>query len=96
MSKVKKNKAVPRIHHAWAKVERKYSSYSFLNSALDGVSGQRYAPANLNPREMIPGTHWIGGWVGLRGGLETETKGKILCLCRGSKQGRPVCSQTQY
>jgi hypothetical protein len=26
---------------------RKYSSYSFLTSALDGVSGQRHAPAAL-------------------------------------------------
>jgi hypothetical protein len=27
--------------------ERRYSSYSFLTSALDGVSGQRHAPAAL-------------------------------------------------
>jgi hypothetical protein len=30
--------------------ERRYSSYSFLTSALDGVSGQRHAPAAIYPR----------------------------------------------
>jgi hypothetical protein len=28
---------------------RRYSSYSFTTSALDGVSGQRHAPAALLP-----------------------------------------------
>jgi hypothetical protein len=31
-----------------------YSFYSFLTSALDGVSGQRHAPAALYPREKDP------------------------------------------
>jgi hypothetical protein len=53
-----------------------YSSYSFLTAALDGVSGQRHNP------EMAPYTHWIGGWVGLRAGLDTEARGKLLYLCR--------------
>jgi hypothetical protein len=39
-----------------------------------------------------PGIHWIGGWVGLRAGLDTGARGKILC--RGSNPGRPVCRQT--
>jgi hypothetical protein len=34
--------------------ERKYSSCSLLTSALDGVSGQRHAPAALYPRERTP------------------------------------------
>jgi hypothetical protein len=42
-----------------------YSFYSFLTSALDGVSGQLHATAALYPREMTPVTHWVGGWVGL-------------------------------
>jgi hypothetical protein len=29
-------------------------------------------------------------WVGLRAGLDTEHRGKILCPCRGSKPDRPV------
>jgi hypothetical protein len=50
--------------------------YSFLTTALGGVSGQRHAPAALYPRERAPGTHWTGGWVGLRAGLDTEARGK--------------------
>jgi hypothetical protein len=40
----------------------RYSSYSFLTSVLDGVSGQRHAPAAIYPRERNTGTHWrLGG-----------------------------------
>jgi hypothetical protein len=35
-------------------VERRYSSYSFTTSALDGVSGQRHAPAALLPPSKGP------------------------------------------
>jgi hypothetical protein len=63
--------------------ERKYSSYSFLTLALDGVSGQRHAWPRFTPGERTPGTHYTGGWVGPRAGLDTEARGKILCLCRG-------------
>jgi hypothetical protein len=54
------------------------------------VSGQRRAPAILYSQERTPSTHWIGGWVALIAGLETEVRGKVLC--RGSNPGRPVCS----
>jgi hypothetical protein len=70
--------------------ERIYSSYSFSTLALDGVSGQRHAPAALYPRERTSGTHCTGGWVGPRTGLDTEARGKILHLCRGSNLGSPV------
>jgi hypothetical protein len=66
----------------------------FLKSALDGVSGQRHAPAALYPRERTPVTHWIGGWVGLRPGLDTDAREKILCFCWESNSGRSVCIQT--
>jgi hypothetical protein len=33
--------------------------------------------------------------VGLRAGLDTEARGKILCLCRGSNPGRPVYILTE-
>jgi hypothetical protein len=39
------------------------------------VSGQPHAPATLYPGERTPGTHWIGGWVGPRAGLDTGTQG---------------------
>jgi hypothetical protein len=55
-----------------------------------GVSGQHHAPAILFPGERAPGTHCTGGWMGLRAGLDTEARGKILCPCRGSNPDRPV------
>jgi hypothetical protein len=55
-----------------------------------GVSGQRHAPAALYPRGKYPGTHYTGGWVGPRAGLDTEARGKILCHCRGSNPDRLV------
>jgi hypothetical protein len=30
--------------------------------------------------------------MGLRAGLNTDARGKILCFCRRSNPGRPVCS----
>jgi hypothetical protein len=46
------------------------------------------------PPGSDPGTHWVGGWVDLTAGLDTEARGKNLC--RGSNPGGPVCSQTLY
>jgi hypothetical protein len=41
--KVKHSRYTP-----WRRLgERRYSSYSFMTSALDGVSGQRHAPAAI-------------------------------------------------
>ena len=42
-----------------------------MTAALVGVSGQQHAPATLYPRER-PGTHFMGGWVGLRAGLDGQ------------------------
>jgi len=44
--------------------------------ALDRVSFQRHASAALYPRETTPVTHCTGGWVGLRAGLNSETRGR--------------------
>jgi hypothetical protein len=33
----------------------------------------RWLVTDLSP-EWTPGTHWIGGWVGLRAGLGTEAR----------------------
>jgi hypothetical protein len=43
--------------------------YPFMTTALEGVRGQRHAPAALYPQER-PGTHCTGGWVGSRAGLD--------------------------
>jgi hypothetical protein len=76
-----------RYSHEGAEVERRYSAYSFLTSALYGMSGQCHVPAALYPQKRTPGTHLIGGWVSLRACVATEDRGKILCVCRGSKPG---------
>jgi hypothetical protein len=41
-----------------------------------GVSGQRHALAALYPGERTHSTHWTGGWVGPRAGLDTKARGK--------------------
>jgi len=45
-----------------------------MTAALEGVSGQQHAPATLYRWEG-PGTHFTGGWVGTRAGLDGQ---KIL------------------
>ena len=47
----------------------RYSFTPSLTSLLDGVCGQRHAPAAIYHRER-PGTHCTGGWVGHRAGLD--------------------------
>jgi hypothetical protein len=54
------------------------------------VSGQSHAPAALCPGERTPVTHCTDGLVGLRAGLDTEARGKVLCLCQGPNPDRPV------
>jgi hypothetical protein len=50
----------------------------FLISAL--TEGERSAlrPGRFTPRERASGTHWIGGWVDLRPGLDDVENGKYL------------------
>jgi hypothetical protein len=43
----------------------------------------------FTPGERTPGTHWIGGWVGLRAGLDAGARRKI-CPYRGSNLDRPI------
>jgi hypothetical protein len=42
------------------------------------VSGQLHVPAALPPGEKDPDTHWIGGWVDPRAGLDDLEKRKFL------------------
>ena len=63
-----KGKAHPRTGHEGPEGESRYSSTLSLTLALDGVGGQRHAPAAL-PRRKRPGTPCIEGWVGPRAGL---------------------------
>jgi hypothetical protein len=71
--------------------EKRYSSYSFLTSALDGGWVVSVTPRPcFSPGERTPSTHCTGGWVGTRAGLDTEARGKVLCLCWVSSPVRPV------
>jgi hypothetical protein len=44
------------------------------------VSGQFHIPAALLPWERAPATHWRGGWVNPRAGLDDVEKRKFLTL----------------
>jgi hypothetical protein len=67
-----------------------------FTSALD--EGQRPAssPDLFTPEERAPGTHWIGGCVGLRADLGPTKKRKISYFCRESNPGRPARSASLY
>jgi len=41
------------------------------------VSGQLCTPAVLPSVEVTPDTHWMGGWVGHRAGLDAVAKREI-------------------
>jgi hypothetical protein len=43
-----------------------------------------------------PGMHWIRDCVGIRAGLDTEAKRKIIFLSRRSNPSRRGCCQTVY
>jgi hypothetical protein len=49
-----------------------------------GVSDQLHALAALCPGERTPGTHYTGGWVGRRAGLDTELE-EISLACAGDR-----------
>jgi hypothetical protein len=52
----------------------------FLTSALDGGQWPASRPCRFTPGERAPGSHWIGGWVGLIVGLDDMEKKKFLNL----------------
>ena len=49
--------------------ELSYSSTLSLTLALDGMGGQRHAPAALPPGKR-PDIHFVGSWVGSSSGLD--------------------------
>jgi hypothetical protein len=56
-----------------------YSSYSFMTSILDGGEWSASRPGCALPRgERNPSTHWTGGWVDTRDGLDTEVTEKSV------------------
>jgi hypothetical protein len=57
--------------------EWRYSSTHSLTSALGGSEWSASRPSRFTPRKRDPGTHWIGGWLGLRAVLDAVVKRKI-------------------
>jgi hypothetical protein len=45
-----------------------------LTLALDGGEWSASRPGRFRPTERAPDTHWIGGWVGPRAGLDTVSR----------------------
>jgi hypothetical protein len=69
-----------------------------LTSILVGREWSASRAASLTPAEGAPGTHWLGGWVGPRTGLDDLERRKILIL-RGLEPRplvRPLHSQLLY
>jgi hypothetical protein len=48
--------------------------------AIDGGEWSASRPGLFTLAETAFGTHWIGGWVGLRAGLDAVEKREILRL----------------
>jgi hypothetical protein len=60
------------------------------------VNGQLHDTAALPSKERAPVTHWIGGWVGPRAGLDEVVKREILSPCRDSNPYHPARSPALY
>jgi hypothetical protein len=71
-------------------VEWRYSSTHSLTSALESGAWSVSRPGRFTPRERVPGTHWIGGWVGPRAVLDAVVKRKIPSPSRESNLRTPI------
>jgi hypothetical protein len=62
----------------WRRVgEWMYRSTIFLTPALAGGEWSASNPGRFTPGEKTPDTHWIGGWVDPRVGLDDLEKRKF-------------------
>jgi hypothetical protein len=74
----------------WRMGEQRYSSTHSLTSALDGGEWSASWPGRFTPRERDPDSHWIGGWMGHRTGMDTVSKRKIPSPCRDLNPDHPI------
>jgi len=58
--------------YGWVEVQL----FAFLPLGLDGGEWLASYPSHLTPTERVPSTHWTGGWVGHRAGLDKVVKWK--------------------
>jgi hypothetical protein len=70
----------------------------FLTSALVGGEWSASRPDRFTPGKRAPSTHWIGGWVGPRAGLDDAENRKFLTLpgLELRPLGRAARSQSLY
>jgi hypothetical protein len=54
--------------------------HTFYFSALDGKERSASRFGRLNLKETVPGTHWIGNWMGSRSDLYVVAKRKVLAV----------------
>jgi hypothetical protein len=75
-----------------------YRSIFFLTSALAGGEWSASRPDRFIPGVRAHGSHWIGGWVDPRVGMDDVEKRKFLTLPRLELRplGRPVRSYSLY
>jgi hypothetical protein len=70
----------------------------FLTLALVGGEWSTSRPGRFTIGERSPGTHWIGGWVNPRAGLDDVEKRKLFTLAGLELRhlSRPALSQSLY
>jgi hypothetical protein len=76
----------------------RYSSTHSLMSVVDGGEWSGTCPSCFTPRERAPSTHWIGGWMGSRAGLDmvSEKNSQPLPGIEPLSSDYPACSQSLY
>jgi hypothetical protein len=65
-------------------------SHIFLTSALVGGEWSASRPCCFTPVEKAPGTHWTGGWMGLRADLDDVNR---IFLTLSGAELRPLVVQ---
>jgi hypothetical protein len=56
---------------------------AYGSGCIDPLVGGEWSasrPGRFTPGKEVTGTHWIGGWVDLRAGLDDLEKTKFLTL----------------
>jgi hypothetical protein len=67
-----------------------------LTSVVYGGEWSASRSGRFTPREISPGLHWIGSWVGPRAGLGAVVKRKIRSLCHPPIHALPLVWETKY
>jgi hypothetical protein len=76
----------------------RYIDPNFLELGTGWKIVVSFTPRPFYPQGRSPGTHWIGGWVGFRDGLDDVEKRRFLTLpgIKLRPLGRPARIQSLY